>query len=472
MKTNVALKSPPIQTAEGGRAARITPLSQLKRLVLTCMLWDDGFYETGASIASRIAELIPKIEPAAVAMLACEARDRLYLRHVPLFVVEQLSRIKGNGALVRETLAHVIQRADELAEFLAIYNKDHLAAHQAAKTDKIFKHKPLSAGVKLGLAKAFGKFNEYSLAKYDREGMFTLRDVMRLVHPRPKDEVQAALWKRAIDGKLETPDTWEVALSGGGDKHETFTRLLTEGKLGGLALLRNLRNMQQAGVEDALIRARLSEGCKKVFPYRFVVAAKYAPTLEDALETSMFAAVSEMPRLKGVTLLLVDVSGSMDSPLPSKRKDKQGRAVQDPDPTNRIDVACGLAILLREKVDQLRVATFSTGLAILAPRRGFALRDMIVGSQAHSSTYLKGSLEALKKQPGNDKADRIIVITDEQSHDGILPAWLKNSYAINVAANVNGVSEADGWQRVDGWSEKIFDYIREIEELDGDDKEQ
>ena len=64
-----------------------------------------------------------------------------------------------------------------------------------------------------------------------------------LVHAKPKDDSQAALWKRLVDGELATPDTSEVELSAGKDKKETFERLLLEGKLGGLAVLRNLRNM-------------------------------------------------------------------------------------------------------------------------------------------------------------------------------------------------------------------------------------
>ena len=55
-----------------------------------------------------------------------------------------------------------------------------------------------------------GKFDAYKLAKYDRDSKVNLRDVMFLVSPKPKDEEQAAVWKRLVDGTLESPDTWEV----------------------------------------------------------------------------------------------------------------------------------------------------------------------------------------------------------------------------------------------------------------------
>jgi hypothetical protein len=148
----------------------------------------------------------------------------MQLRHAPLFLVRELARRKGAGTLVAETLEHVIQRADELGEFAALYWKET--------------KQPLSAGVKRGLARAFTKFDAYQLAKYDREAAVKLRDVLFLCHAKPKDEAQAALWKKLVENTLESPDTWEVALSAGKDKRENFERLLREGELGGLAVLR------------------------------------------------------------------------------------------------------------------------------------------------------------------------------------------------------------------------------------------
>jgi 60 kDa SS-A/Ro ribonucleoprotein len=436
MKLNTTLESPTIRTHEGGRATCTDAFHELKRSVLTCLLWENTFYESGSSIAERIAELVPKVSPDQVAALACEARDRMQLRHVPLFLLSELSKIKGAGPLVANSLAHVIQRADELTEFLAIYWKD--------------KKHPLSAGIKRGLARAFVKFDAYRLAKYDRESKIKLRDVLFLTHAKPKDEEQAAIWKKLINGTLESPDTWEVALSAGKDKKETFERLLREGQLGGLAVLRNLRNMQTAGVDDALIRSRLSEGAARALPFRFVTAARYAPTLEDALETAMLKAAEGLDSLPGKTGLLIDVSGSMDAVLSAKSE------------ATRVDAASGLAILLREKAEAVRVATFSSHAVEVPPRRGFALRDAIAQSQAHASTELRGALESLRAKWCD--CDRLIVVTDEQSSDGISTPVAIRNYVVNVAAYKNGVSYRNGWTHIDGWSEQVVSYIREVEQ--------
>jgi len=389
-----------------------------------------------------------------VLALAVEARNRMNLRHVPLFLLCELSKIKGQGSAVECGLQNVIQRADELTEFLAIYWRE--------------KKHPLSAGVKRGLASAFQRFDAYKLAKYNRDSKVKLRDVLFLVHAKPKDAQQESLWKSLVDGTLESPDTWEVELSAGKDKRATFERLLREGKLGGLAVLRNLRNMLEANVDQTLIRDRLAAGIFRAFPYRFVVAAKFAPVIEDAIEASMFKALDGVEGLPGRTGLLIDVSGSMDYRLSTKNESRtvfQPTNVALKTETSRLDVAAGLAILLRERAQFGLIATFSEAVVQLPPRRGFALRDAIQQSQPHNGTHLRAALEALKGQPMWRELDRLIVITDEQSQDGIAEPWLPQSYVVNVAPYQNGVSYRNGWLHIDGWSERVIDYIREMEGL-------
>jgi 60 kDa SS-A/Ro ribonucleoprotein len=436
-KMNVWKRMFPVRTHEGAVAQKIDAKRELRRSVLTCLLWEDTFYEKGNDIAKRIAELVTKNKPEDVAALACEARDKMQLRHAPLFLVRELARRKGAGTLVAESLEAVIQRADELGEFVALYWKE--------------KKQPLSAGAKRGLAQAFTKFDAYQLAKYNRDSAVKLRDVLFLCHAKPKDAEQAAVWKKLVENTLGPPDTWEVALSAGKDKRENFERLLREGKLGGMAVLRNLRLMWAAGVDPKLIRERLDKGVARALPFRFVTAARYAPKLEDAIEKAMLKGIAGLEKLAGSTGLVVDVSGSMNYKLSQKGE------------TTRMDAAAGLAILLREKAEVFGVATFSDTCVELPPRRGFALRDAIVGSQAHSGTYLKRALSQLAEKDEWRKFDRLIVITDEQSHDGILPAWTDRAYAVNVAPYKHGVSYRDGWTHIDGWSERIIDYIAAIE---------
>lgn len=425
---------PVARTHEGAPARHISAEQELRRSVMACLLWEDQFYEDGVEIAGRIRELVPRVPAERVASMAVEARTSMKLRHAPLLLVREMARHASHRALVGDTLAQVIQRADELAEFVAIYWKDGRV--------------PLSKQVKTGLATAFGKFDEYALAKYNRPGPIKLRDVLFLTHAKPKDETQAELWKRLVEGKLQTPDTWEVALSGGAEKREAWERLMTERKLGALALLRNLRNMQQAGVREELIYSALRDmKTDRVLPFRFIAAARYAPQWESALESAMFRCVEAQPKLKGKTVLLVDVSGSMVDRL-SRRSEML-----------RTDAAYGLAVLLRELCEKIEIYSFSEKTKRIPARRGFALRDAIEHSQPHSGTYLGKAVEEVA-----GKYDRLIVITDEQAHDQV-PAPTSAGYVINVASYKNGVGYGR-WVHIDGWSEAVIEYIRSFESTD------
>lgn len=418
------------RTHEGAVAHPINAVQELRRSVMACMLWEDQFYESGISIAERIASLVKQVSPEEVTKIAIDARSKFKLRHVPLLLVRELARSKG--PLVGQTLAEVIQRPDELTEFLAIYWKD--------------KKEPLSAQVKKGLAKAFQKFSAYQLAKYNRDEKIKLRDVLFLCHAKPKDDEQAQIWKQLVEGKLPIPDTWEVSLSGGKDKKETFERLMAESQLGALAFLRNLRNMQQAGVEKSKITEYgATVKLDRVLPFRFIAAARAVPVWEDAVEPMMLRSLANQEKLSGHTVIVVDNSGSMYGTKISAKSD-----------LDRSDAACALAILLREICEQCTVIGFGNDAVVVPARRGFALADAIKKGPGGGTDTGK-ALNLAAQHPH----DRIIIITDEQSHTAI-PVPSGKGYFINVASYKNGIGYGK-WAHIDGFSEAVIDWIREFE---------
>lgn len=416
-------------THEGAPAAVLNAEQRLRRSVASCLLWEDEFYEDGQAIADRISALAAEVDPAVVAALAVEAREVFKLRHAPLLLLIALTRT--GGSLVADTIERVIQRADELTEFLAIYWRNG--------------KKPLSKQMKLGLARAFAKFDAYQLAKYDRDGPIKLRDVLFLIHAKPKDEAQAALWKQVADRALPAPDTWEVALSGGGDKRATFERLIAENKLGYLALLRNLRNMDQAGVDEALVREAIlaRKGAHRVLPFRYVAAARAAPRFEPWLDEALMEAVLEGPVFGGRTIVLVDVSGSMDARLSAKSD------------LTRIDAAAALASVVP---GDLRVFTLSDRVVEVPARRGMAGVDAVIRSQAHSGTELGKAVAHANRLPH----DRLIVVTDEQAAAPVPAPKAKLAYMVNVASARNGVGYGQ-WTHIDGFSEAVIRFMHQHE---------
>jgi hypothetical protein len=356
-------------------------------------------------------------------------------------MVREMARLTQYKSLVAETLGRVIQRPDELSEFLAIYWKG----------EKTRKKSPLSAQVKRGLATAFQKFNEYQLAKYDRDGTVKLRDVLFLCHAKPKDDEQEALWKRLVNKTLVIPDTWEVEISKNKSNKDSWERLLCENKLGGLALLRNLRNMSEARVDPELIHgAFLKMKVERILPFRFIAAAKYAPQWESWIEEAMLKCTAGMEKLPGKTVIVVDGSGSMFGTKVSARSE-----------IDRFEAAAALAILARELCEKCEVIVFSIDTFLVPARRGFALRDALYKGAQQGGTNTQHAVAAA----AGLGYDRVIIITDEQSHQSIQPPIPgSKGYVVNVATYQNGIGYGT-WTHVDGWSEAILSYIQESEKV-------
>jgi hypothetical protein len=489
---NTKTNTPIVELPSGGIASHINSLQRLNRLVMSCLLWEDNAYEDGVSIAEMIAKCVHEVTPQEAAEVAIRARNEMHLRHVPLLVVREIARHKDLSLyprIVINTMDAVIQRPDELSEFLAIYWKDGKC--------------PLSAQVKKGLAKAFGKFKEYSLSKYNRKKDIMLRDVFFLSHAKPKDlelgsmkwdkkarsdyhalvktnEAHAAefleftrpngfsegelLFGRVANEMLTTPDTWEVELSAGKDKQGTFIRLMAEDKLGDMAFLRNLRNMVGAGVPENLMREYGNKlAWSKVLPFRFLAAAKHAPRLEPHIETWMMKSLETVEKLKGSTLLVVDVSGSMHSPLSAKSE------------LNRLDAAAALAALAREICEDPVIyltagydETMAHKTELIPARRGFALMDYArtdgCKKLGGGGIFLAQCMNFISDDQPGRQFDRVMVFTDEQDVDRKLnpeTAKLlgKQNYMINIASHTNGIGYKR-WTHINGFSEAVIDFIR------------
>lgn len=428
-----------VRTHEGGIASRVSKLEELKRSVLSTLLWENGFYENGVSIADRIYTLTQSVKPEEAIMVLLEAKEEQKLRHAPLLMLVAMAE---KGWITKELVNRVLTRVDDIPELLSLY--------------WISGKKPLDKQLKKGIDLALRKFNKYHFAKYNRPKAVKLRDVFRIVRPKPSSPEQAELWGKVVKGTLTSPDTWEVALSTGKDKKETFTRLIQEGLLGDLAFIRNLRKMQEVGVDRKLIL----ESMKKrkwgwMLPYQFVTAARYNPQIEEGIEQAMLSCLSNVEKSNLSVALLVDVSGSMSSTISGKSD------------TRNIDVAAGLAIIAREMYTDIDIYKFNTSATKLPNRHGFALRDLF---SADGGTEMWSAV----REAGEERhRNLMIVITDEQTSDNgkISDANADLLVIINVANNENGVGYGNGSIHISGWSENVLDYVQKYAKMEEIEKE-
>lgn len=434
----------------GAVAAQQSDVQSLRRAVMANLLWEDIAYMDGKSVANEISRLIPLCPAEEVYQIALQARSEQKLRHTPLFIAVEMCKYEATRQYVRQLLPQIITRADMLTDFMALYWHDG--------------KKPLCKQAQYGLAEAFHNFDEYQFAKYDRDAPIKLRDVMFLCHPKPRDEQETALYKRIADRELQTPDTWEVALSAGQDKQKTWTRLITEHKLGALATLRNLRNMKQAEVDRHVIDHAISSmRSQMLLPFDFIKALREAPEFKHQLEQAMLNSYKQLPRLQGKTLMIVDVSGSMRAQLSSKST------------FNRIDAACAMAILAINQCDDFElVATAgndSTRICssehIRYPQYGFDLLEQIKKAERRlggGGIFTRQCLEWCKEQFAGKEFDRIIIFSDSQDCDypdkrTPKPFGTRN-YICDVSAHTKGINYKGVWTaEISGFSEHFLNYI-------------
>lgn len=438
----------------GAKAARQNAESLLRRAVLACLLFEDMAYERGDANAENIANLIPQVHPDVVAAIAIEARTQQKLRHVPLFIACEMLKYESHRRHVGDLLPVIITRADQITDTVALYWKNGKAN--------------LANQLKKGLNAAFHKFDEYQFGKYDRDGAIKLRDVMFLTRPKPANKTIEKLFKKIADRTLDVPDTWEVALSAGKDKKETWERLINEGKLGALALLRNLRNMKEARVESSVIRKAL-KGARSMMllPLNFVQAAEYAPEYKKDIEDMMLRMYADLPKLPGRSIFVIDVSGSMNSAVSAKS------AIQ------RWKAAASLAMLALEQCEDVEI--YCTGgsnqkhltARIDHPTRGFGLIDQVASYLHRGANSLQGNgiftRQMLDYLKGRLKytPDRIMVFSDSQDVDynKALPTpFGRHNYIVDVSAHAHGVNYRGKWTaEISGWSESFLVYIAAFE---------
>ena len=459
------------QTTVGEIAGHVTTMAAaqsniqlLRRAVLANLLWENIAYMDGQKVVDEIIRLVPLCDPKDVANLTIEARTMQKLRHTPLFLTVQMCKYDATRPYVKEVLPKIITRADMLTDFLALYWMDGKC--------------PICNAAKKGLAEAFHNFKEYHFAKYDRDAEIKLRDVMFMVRPKPVNQLEEALYKKIADRTLETPETWEVLLSKAHtstEKAAVWEKLINEGKIGGKAMLMNIRNMQSAGVPRPTIVKGLNElKGAMLLPLDFLKAMRESNGLEREIEDAMLKTYKNLPKLPGKTLFIVDVSGSM------------GSITSHGSSFSRLDQAASMAMLAANQcADFELVCTAGSDRElreaqeyIKYPSKGFKMFqdiDAMYRKLGGGGIFTYQCIEKLRKQLGNKIHDyaRIIIFSDSQDIDvsygrNVKPRpFGKYNYICDVSANTRGINYQGVWTaEISGWSEHFLTYIAAFEGIE------
>lgn len=446
---------------------------------------DDKYYQNSEEVLKELRAAISKVSRSFVLKLANYARNKMYLRSIPMVLLAEAAHTVFPGenpnadkGIVREYTPKIIMRADEINEVLAY------SVNVIGKGHK----KNLANSLKKGIADSFMKFDEYQFAKYNRKGAFTFRDTMRVVRPKTNDPERNALLGRIIKDELATPETWEVVISGKGSTAENWNAVAP--KMGIMALLRNLRNMEDKGAKEGLkiAYAALRNPEKvlnsKLLPFRFFAAMQEVGlnATRDALHDAMDIAVGNLPKIKGNLAVFSDTSGSMSSVISAKSK------------VTCLDIATLFGAMTTNMVDtgyDYQACSFAENVVNV----GVSKRDSVFTNMDKLKKADKGnhSTNAYKIFPylrsKSMKPDVVVIFSDMQCYnssnysfhgrqnreDNLAVQWEKykrevNPNAVLVSVHLNGYGGSQFPPNtkdvvlLSGWSENVLSFIAAYQE--------
>ncbi|MET9697559.1 TROVE domain-containing protein [Streptomyces sp. NPDC006529] len=441
-------------TAQGGPGRSRDARSELFLLAVGHFVTQRTFHEDAVRRDDRFTALVRELaveDPRWTAGLLGWLRGEGNLRTAALVGAAEYVRARldaaaapdadADGPSNRQVVDSVLQRADEPGELLAYWT----AAHGRAVP------KP----VKRGVADAARRlYCARSLLKYDTSGdrrAHRFGDVLNLVHaaPDPAKPWQGELFRYALDRRhhpqsavppegartltahrtlmaLPVGERRAVVTGPGGAERLAAAGMTWEAlagwlqgpldaaaweavipSMGTMALLRNLRNFDRAGISDevaAAVAERISDpetlARSRQFPFRYLAAHRHAPSPRWAgpLERALGHSLGAVPALPGRTLVLVDRSWSMDAPLSDRSQ------------LSRADAAAvfGSALALRA-VDADLVA-FGTGSAPVPYAKDESLLKVLERFGHLGGTDTTGAVR--RHYAGHD---RVLIVTDEQA---------------------------------------------------------
>ncbi len=428
----------------GGSAFKHGSEMELVTAVLSTFL-ENKAYESGDERSARIAGLCKQVSPDFIGKLAVVARNDFHMRSVSHLLVGELARIHRGDSLVSQVISLVAIRPDDLTEIVSYIGL------------------PLPKQVKRGIRHALLTYSPYQLAKYRMDGKGTkLVDLFNLAHPNPKfaSKDQKKAWKDLLSGNLKNEETWEARLSSGEDKEEVWEDMVVNKKIGYMALLRNLRNIENQGNKKTIKAAAVTISNRnevkhsRQLPFRFYKAYENTSdrTLLNAISDAMEYALDNVPTFPGTTLVAVDGSGSMSGDPIQKASLFAAALVK----SNDADL-----ILYDDTVQEVRVLTKSPVLTIAE-----TIQQNAHACGTNTSLVFEYAMEKKKEY------DRIIILSDNESwadYDspnsayGRLNASVEKKpfvYAIDIQGYGTKDLTGSRVRHLCGWSDSLFDFMQ------------
>jgi 60 kDa SS-A/Ro ribonucleoprotein len=410
--------------AEGGVAYQRTPEQMLAQFVATGCL-NNTFYADAQSQLSTIIDLASKVKPELIARLAIYAR-KAHMKDTPALLMAVLST--RDKALFAEVFPRVIDNAKMMRNFVQIM--------RSGATGR----KSLGSLPKRLIQQWIMTSSDEQLFRASVGNDPSLKDILRMTHPRPDSAQRSALYAYLSDQPFDAallPDlVRQYEAFKVGDSLEMPS--VPFEMLGSLPLSpadwktvarnapwqmtrMNLNTFQRHGVFDdeslvAMIADRLRDRelikTSRVLPYQLMAAftsATDAPApIRVAIQQALEIALENVPVLSGVVYVLIDVSGSMMSPVTGYRKGSTTSVMC-------VNAAALIAAAVLRKNPGAVVMPFNTEVLPLElnPLDTIATNTTKIAALVQGGTACSAPLQLINAE--HKHADLVVMVSDNQS---------------------------------------------------------
>lgn len=469
----------------GGAAYVSSPELELVTVLLNSFV-SDGYYTKSSDGIKILNDALEKVNPEFAAKAAVYARNEFGMRSITHVLATEICKFASGKPWAKEFYSAIVRRPDDMTEILSYYYSKNKG------------NKSLPNALKKGFKKAFDKFDGYQLAKYraDKQEV-SLVDVVNLVRPKANSRNNEAL-KLLISGELKSTGTFESELSAAGkvgvtaeeksqSKSEAWSKLIMSGKIGQMALLKNLRNIietcDEASVEKACELLTTKQRIEKslILPFRYITAldeivlisGKKSKHVQRALNKAIDLACANVPSFDGDTAVVIDLSGSMDAPIAGGKTKR-----------NKVAALFGAMMAKANDADVYSFGTDCKYLPVNVNDSTMSMANWIVSTNEGSGFYGGGGKYAVGHGTNfhkifetlSRKYARVFIFSDMENNWGNSTGYQAlqkyrsrmkvdnvKVYAFNLAVNKTLQFPERNVYALSGFSEKIFDVIDSLE---------
>lgn len=473
----------------GGRAYAFPERHALAQYASTGCL-NGVYYSTAQEQLEQVLELATRVEPDFLAKAAIHCRQRAFMKDMPALLCSVLAQ--RDGKLLERVFARVIDDGKMLRNFVQILRAGVVGRKSLGSLPKRLVRQWLESQSDEQLFRA-SVGNDPSLA-----------DVVKMVHPKPRDPQREALFGwllgRAYSHELLPDLVRQFEAYKGGARQQVpnlpFLMLtaLDLGKAEWTAIARqapwqtlrmNLNTFARHGVfEDSQVSAEIAARLRdpeavrrsRVFPYQLLMAykasARVVPAeVQESLRLAMEVATENVPEVAGQVYVCPDISGSMHSPVTGVRKASTSAV-------RCIDAAALVAAALLRKNSRAQILPFSDQVVPvqLNPGDSVITNAQILARLPSGGTNCSAPLVELNRRQA--RGDLVLLVSDNMSWlDGqagggrstaTMAAWAefraRNPGARLVCLDMQPYASSQAAEREDilnigGFADTIFEII-------------